>query len=239
VSTPAAHALGIQLPFWQAVARRVTWQNIMVAQAFGQVETVSSYLGFPGSGVPPHALQTSVIIDSVAALLILIAAIATDEAVRRGARLSRAYPIALLAASLCAAVAQWHVRLWLGIVDFLPDSGPVVSRIFGAAIDVATVGGLAMMVYIQHQSSQRLLHGIRLAELERVQGERRLIEARLAATYAQVDTGSALQTLAAIRNQYATARPEAESTLDAFIQDLRASVVRSEVAATSRATVIP
>jgi hypothetical protein len=228
----AAPALSDKPPLWRALASAISLRNVAAAEMFGLL--VTAYECYSDLPLSVQTLRTYLIIDGIGAPLVLIAALATDEAVRRGIRLRYAFSVALLLASLCTALAQWNVRLWLGSLKFPPDSGPVLPRILSTASEIAVIGGLAMIVYLHRQSSQRLLLGLRSAELQRARAENRLVEARLAMTYAQIDGDAVLQSLAAIRDQFAAVRPEAEVTLEVFIQDLRASLIRSQVAATAR-----
>jgi len=176
---------------------------------------------------PPHMLHTYLISRAVGALFILLAALAADEAVRRGSRAWHAFPVALLAGSCVGAIAQWYLRSWMGVVDFTPDAGAPFARMVFVALDVSAFGGLAMLAYLNRQSADRMLAGVRTAELERVRVERRLIESRLATTQAQIDPGSVLRQLGKIRNLYAAARPGADEKLEALIQELRASVAQA------------
>jgi hypothetical protein len=230
----AAAPASAEPPFAQTVLRTITWQKLLVAQAFGMVLALLNYLQVQGPGATTHALASQLIMASVGALFFLVVAVATDEAVRRGVRVSRVLPLALLVASGAVAVTQWYLRSWLGVLDFEPDSGPPLARIGGVAIYIGTSGGLAAMVYLQRQDAQRVLAGIRAAELQRVQDERHLIESRLAATQAQIDPSAVFRELAVIRDCYAAARPGAETKLEALIQELRGCVMRSAVTAPVR-----
>lgn len=86
-----------------------------------------------------------------------------------------------------------------------------------------------MMAYLQRQNAQRLLEGVRTAELARVQVEHDLIESRLAATQAQVDPEAVLTQLATIRNLFCEELPGAEENLEALIRMLRASVTQFDL----------
>lgn len=192
-----------------------------------------AYLQARGESTPLHLLNSHFIITSVGAVFVTFAALAADEALRRGVRMVRAYSLALLAASCVTAIVQWHLRSWLG-VDYPPGAGVPIVRLVLVAIDVSLLGGLAMLAYLNRQSAQRMLAGVRTAELERVQIERRLIESRLAAAQAHIDPGSLLGQLAEIRTLYGAAQPAAEARLETLIQELRATVAQSVAATVPR-----
>jgi hypothetical protein len=221
----AAPPAEIRVPFMWAVLRGITWKMFLAAQLLGLAFGVLRYL--QGAQAPPHYLHTNLISRAVGAVFVMLAALAVDEAVRRGSSMWRAYPLALLAGGCVAAVVQWYLRSWLGIVDFTPDAGPPFARVALVAFDVSAFGGLAMLAYLNRQSAERMLQGVRAAELERVRVERCLIESRLATAQAQIDPRSVLKQLTEIRNLYGAARPAADERLETLIQELRASVAQS------------
>ena len=81
-------------------------------------------------------------------------------------------------------------------------------------LSVGGIWGTALMVYLNRQSARRLLARLRADELERAQAERRLIASRLAATETQMDPGSVLRQLGAVRDLYADGKAEADERLD-------------------------
>jgi hypothetical protein len=84
------------------------------------------------------------------------------------------------------------------------------------------------MAYLQRQNAQRLLEGVRTAELARLQVERDITESRLAATQAQVDPEAVLKQLATIRDLFCVGHPDAAEALEALIRMLRAGVTQSD-----------
>jgi hypothetical protein len=216
-----------QLPFLRAVLHAVTWKLFLAAQALALASALLLYLEVRGPRAQPHVLHMYLISRAVAAVFLMLAAVATDEAVRRGFRMWRVYPVALLAGSGAAAIAQWYVRSWLGLIDYPSNAGLPLPRMVLVAVDVAGLGGVALLAYLNRQSAQRMLAGVRAAELERVRIERRLIESRLATAQAQIDPESVLKQLTEIRNLYGAARTGANEKLETLIQELRASVAQS------------
>jgi hypothetical protein len=221
--------------FVQAVLQEITWRKLAVAQALAMTLALIRYLrATQDPAIAPHTLQTHLIINAVGAFFVLAAAVATDQAAQRGLRASVAFPLALFAASAAAGVTQWYFRAWLGVLDISPNSGAPWAPILVTMADVAVLGGLAMMAYLQRENAQRVLERIRTAELARVQTERHLTESRLATMQAQIDPGVVLMQLAAIRQLYDDARLGADETLETFIQALRASVTRDAAGITAR-----
>lgn len=177
-----------------------------------------------GAQPPPHDLPAHIVSNAAGALFVMLAALAADEALRRGVRLWRAYPVALLAASGATAVVQWRLQSWPAVA--IAEGARPLTVAVSVGLGVFTLGGIGLLAYINRQSAERMLQGVRAAELERVGVERRLIESRLAAAQAQIDPERVLRHLAEIRNLYASARPGADERLEALIQELRASVAQ-------------
>jgi hypothetical protein len=162
--------------------------------------------------------------NAVGALLVMLAALAADEAVRRRVPFWCAYPAALLAASGATTIVQWCLQSWPAVA-FAGGGRPLAIAV-SIGLNVFTLGGLGMLAYTSRQSAARMLQGVRAAELERVGVERRLIESRLAAAQAQIDPERVFRQLAEIRDLFARARPGADERLEALIQELRARVAQ-------------
>jgi hypothetical protein len=237
----AAPAANAQPPFALAVMRAVSWRMLLTTQLIGVLVALArnlqqraadvamtSHLLGRGPHDSPHLFNSHFIVTAVGALCVMLAALAADEAMRRGARLGRAYLLALLSASCATALIQWCLRAWLD-VDYAPGPGIPLVRLGLVALDTALLGGLALLAYLNRQSAERLLAGVRNAELEHVQAERRLLDSRLATTQAQLDPGSLLRQLGEIRDLYASARVGADDKLETLIRELRASVTHSAV----------
>jgi len=210
-------------PFLRAVWRAVTWKGLLAVQALGLAFAVLWHLRH-GAHPPPHDLPAHIASNAVAALFVTLAAVAADEALLRRVRLWCAYPVALFAASGAAAIVQWCLQRWPAVA--FAEAGRPLAAAVDIGLGVFTLGGLGMLAYINRQSAERVLQGIRTAELERVRVERRLIDSRLAAAQARIDPEGVFRQLTEIRNLYAGARPGADEKLETLIQGLRASVVQ-------------
>jgi hypothetical protein len=169
-------------------------------------------------------LPAHIVSNAVGAFFVMLAALAADEALRRRVRLWCAYPLALLAASGATTIVQWRLQSWPAVA--FAEGGRPLTVAMSIGLGVFTLGGIGMLAYINRQSAERMLQGVRAAELERAGVERRLIESRLAAAQAQIDPERVFRHLAEIRNLYASARPGADERLESLIQELRASVAQ-------------
>jgi hypothetical protein len=225
-----AHLTKEELSFAQGVVQAITWRRLLVALTVGLTLGLGRYVHWLLPDTPSHALPTQLISFGVGALCILVAAVTTDEAARRGLRVSLIFPLTLLGASVLGAVVQWLVRSWLDIVDSGPGAGPTWARIMEAVFDDCIYGGLAMMAFLQRQSAQRLLQGIRSADLARVQIEHNLIESRMATTRAQLDPNEIFGQLTVVRNLYASGDSGADEGLESLIRILRSSVAQGTAA---------
>jgi hypothetical protein len=220
---PAAPRSDAPPPFVRAVWRAVTWKGLLAVQGMGLAFAVLWHLRH-GARPPPHDWPAHIVSNAVGALLVMLAALIADETLRRGVRFWCAYPLALFAASGAAAIVQWCLQQWPALA-FAESGGPLAVAV-AIGFSVFTLGGLAMLAYINRQSAERMLQGVRAAELDRVRVERRLIEARLAAAQARIDPGAVFRQLAEVRDLYASARPEADEKLESLIRELRANVAQ-------------
>ena len=203
--------------------RAVTWKGLLAVQALGLAFAVLWHLRH-GVQPPPRDLPAHIVSNAFGALFVMLAALAADEALRRGVRFWCAYPLALLAASGAITIVQWRLQSSPAVA--FAEAGRPLTVAVSIGLSLFTLGGIGMLAYINRQSAERILRGVRAAELERVGVERRLIESRLAAAQAQTDPERVFRQLAEIRDLYASARPGADERLEALIQELRASVAQ-------------
>jgi hypothetical protein len=218
------HQRGV-VAFALPALRRVTWRAVLVPQFIAVLFALTPWLEqwhHPGQS----RLLEGVLRQAPTALLVMLAAFAGDEAVRRGCGVWRAFVIALLGASLTNVLVQLLVSYGLGIR--VSERG-----LLNVLYDFLLVGGLwgtVLMVYLNRQSARRLLARLRAGELERAETERRLIASRLAAAESQIDPAAVLRQLSEVRTLYAGGRPEAEERFEALITELRETVTRAAAA---------
>jgi hypothetical protein len=208
--------------FAAAVLRAMTWRAIVLMQLLGLLYALVPWLitlGRPSA----QSLRLLLLQDGVTALCVMVAALAGDEAARRGWRVWRAFVTALVGASVTVALVQLGLDAWLGIVDPLPAPRRLLFTFF----EVGTVWGTVLMVYLNRRSARRILAGVRAGELVRLQTERHLLSARLAAAEARVDPAAVLHRLGDVRDLYARDDPDADGALEQLIATLRATTARA------------
>ncbi|HTB65461.1 MAG TPA: hypothetical protein VK727_04490 [Steroidobacteraceae bacterium] len=212
--------------FARAVAHAVTWRAVALTQSLGLLYVLIRWLlalGPPARGY----LSFLLVQEGASGLCVMLAALAGDEAVRRGWRVGRAFVAVTICASLVAALAQLGLDAALRITDPMAGLPRFVLTFFG----VGTLWGTALMVYLNRQSARRILAGVRAGELARLRAEQQLIASRLAATETQVDPPAIRQRLERLRNLYATGSAGADAELERLITELRQRAARAVAAA--------
>lgn len=212
--------------FAAAVLRAITWKAVLLTQSLGLLFALCPWLEHPERHLQPHFLLIDLTEQALAALFVMLAAFTGDEAVRRGWTLWRAFVVVTLCAAGATALAAWAVCSGFGLVE----PRLVQTRVLNIFFDVGT-WGTALMTYLNRQSAERILAGVRAGELARLTAERRLLGSCLAAAETQVDPASVLRQLAGIRDRYAAGHVDADRGLDQLIDELRGSVARGMAAA--------
>lgn len=204
--------------------RAVPWRAVLVAQSLGAVFALEDWLQQLHEPTQP-SLAVGLLCQSGTAWIVLMAALACDETVRRGVPVWRAFTIAVLSASGINVIAQWVIA---------PGGYHQGSAVLTTINNFFAVGGLwgtGLLVYVNRRSAQRLLARIRAGELARVHAEQRLTASRFAVAEAQVDPAAVLRELAETRDLYASGHAGADERLEALIARLRNSVGRGVPAA--------
>jgi hypothetical protein len=207
--------------FVVSVLHAVSWRAALVTQALGLLFALVPWLMHLGHR-PREYLLFQLTQQAAAALFVMLAALAGDEAVRRGWQVWRAFVVALLCASLAAALAQ------LGLDAGLRVAGPVagLQRFLLTFFGVGIHWGTVLMVYLNRQSARRILAGVRAGELARLQAEQRLIASRLASAESEVEPQVLRQRLERQRDLYAAGSTQADCELERLITELRDSAAR-------------
>jgi hypothetical protein len=195
---------------------------ILTAQGIGLVVNLLRYLQNLGAQDAGRQLALNTIFTSVAALLIVVAAIWAAQTSQRGAPPFRTYALALGAISFLCAIVESFSRqvLFAPAAGAVPDLNEWVACAYDF-VDVVAVGGIGMLAYHNRRRVTQIVEGIRAAELRHIQLRRQLIESRLAASHAQVDPNALFASLAYIRDLYARSDPGADRELDRLIEELR------------------
>jgi hypothetical protein len=202
--------------FGSAVLRAITWRALIATQTLGALFALLPWLEQWGQPTQP-ALVFGWTKQALTAMFVMLAALAGDEAVRRGRRVLSAFAAALLFACAGTALAQWCVEAAFAVLDPRPGA----QRLLSTFLDVGSFWGTVLLVYLNRQSAARLLARLRAGELARVQAEHRLITSALAATEAQINPAAVLRRLAEVRDLFATSSDDADARLELLIADLR------------------
>jgi hypothetical protein len=212
--------------FAAAVRRTVTWRAVVLTQSLALIYALMAWLLHQDLHSRGYLLFL-LVQDGASGMCVMLAALAGDEAVRRGERVWRAFVVVTLGASLAAALAQLGLDAGLRIAD----QQAALPRFLLTFFSVGARWGTALMVYLNRQSAQRVLAGVRAGELARLRAEQRLIASRLAATETQVDPPAIRQRLQQLRSLYAAGSSRADAELEWLITELRQRAARGVAAA--------
>jgi hypothetical protein len=194
-----------------AALRSITWRAVLFTQGLAALFALAPWLEGWGASWQP-SLGFSLLSQSVAALLVMVATFVADEQVRGGMPVLRAFATQLLAACTATGVIVLAID---GHANFL-------TTFFSTGAHWST----PMLVYLNRQTAARLLATVQDGELRRVQEQRRLVESDLAAAQAEINPSAVLQQLGSLRDRYAAADPHADHELARLIADLRDTVAR-------------
>jgi hypothetical protein len=206
------------MSFMRQALSGLTWRKVLIMLTVGFSFNLIDLL----DGGRPMTAATAIVV-ALCAVGNLLVALGADELVRRGVRLRRVYPFALMSVLLIncavAGIGRWHLGnlspavRWLGLLGF--------------GIGNSLWGTFAVFVYVNSRIADRMTQGLRMAEVRRVRLEAELVESRLASAQAQADPQMLFSALAEIRNKLSAAAPDAEEQLDALIQRLRRALARA------------
>lgn len=205
--------------------RAFSWRVLLGALAFGVVISLGRLLMAMPFRV--ELLIQHLISELLTAPLMVFAALAADQAIRRGRGVLRSFAVALGGATVASVGLTMLLQAWLGVG--YKSAHALIMEAIGAINGITTFWGMAMLVFLNQRSAARMLSGVRATELERVRIEHRLIDSRLSAAEAQVDPAQLKRRLGQIRALYAEAQPDAEPVLESLIEDLRHSIYLDNV----------
>jgi hypothetical protein len=204
--------------------RPITWRAVLLTQSLALLYGITPWLEQWGQRTQPQ-LGLSLLEQMVPAFLIMLAAFAADDFVRRGGSVLRVFATALAVACALSALAQWGVELLLGVDQPLQRYQALLTTF----LNVGAYWGTPLLVYLNRESATRLLATLRAGELRRAEAEHRTVAANLAATEARINPAAVLRKLADVRSRFATSDEEADARLDELIEELRATVARIAV----------
>lgn len=224
--------------FARDVFRTFTWRTFLLSQLLAVAIEIIAVLSFVMPLQPPASFSWSrVVIEETMAVSIVLALLAANQAIARGARQVPAFAIAILAASVSTAVVQFEVRHWLGIYTNGDRPGIEMSRrrlqMVYAGSDTLTYGVLFLLMYADYQRRERLLTRIREVELERAHEEQRVLRSRLAAMRSSIDAQELMTRLVDVQRLFEQDSPDADRLLDDLVAGLRARLTPLEPARTT------
>jgi hypothetical protein len=209
------------MDFIESVAQAISWRAVIATQGLGALFALIPWLEKFGQTAQPN-LPLGLMQQALTALFLMLAALAADQAIRRGWTVWRAFVVALVGASGATAVTQWLIYEPFGT----PHSPQDLLTTVIAFVNVGSYWGVVLMVFLNRESAARLLARVRGGELDRAQAERRLIASDLASVEAQVDPAAVSRQLEQVRDLYEADNPAAEVKLDALIASLRDKVAQ-------------
>jgi len=215
--------------FMRAVLRRI--RPHLLFWALGALLAAQSVTQFAFSVtdrfvVPPGNWRSSVLMQALQIAVVMLAILAADEAVARGARRWPTYAAAVVVGCALGAVLQWRAlvllgwdSVWLRLEPPMRDGQPL-SFFFNALVYSA----LACFVYVNQRTARMAADRMRAAELARTLSRRRTLESRLQAMQARVEPQFLFNTLAQVRELYERDAVVAGRVLDDLISYLRAAL---------------
>jgi nitrate reductase NapE component len=167
---------------------------------------------------------------SAYALVLLPVAFCAEEAVTRGAKPIVMYSILLVFINPLIAVAMAGAMQWLYCILFVVPWPPQRWGFTEAGSHFSVPCSLALLVYMNGRAADRMLEGVRGAELRRVQLDQQLVQSRLATAEAQIDPQMLFSALAQIKRGLEESQPHAEKQMNELILTLRAALASTAAA---------
>ena len=224
---PAAPVRGV-LDFVAAVWRRIDRRSL----AWGSVVLVG-LIGLAGFGLATMVWDASTMAKlsrlthtGLAALFVVVAVLAADEAVARGLRPLPTYTVAIVGAAVLGSFAGLELLPLFRLNYNQPRMSPLFAWVRRADVVIicSLVGGLATFAHVSRRNALAALGRQRDAEEARARAERRTLESELQALQARVEPGFLFDTLDRIRALYRVDAAVAGATLEDLIAYLRAAL---------------
>lgn len=217
-------------PYLRAARDSFTWRRVLFTQALAQVVAVFVAFGEGFYGKSIGHVSFDFVTMSVYVLILVPIAFCAEEAITRGARPIVVYSILLVFINQVLAVAVTAAMQWVYCIVFAFPWPTPRWEFTEAAGEMSVPCSLALLVYMNGRAADRMLEGVRSAELRRVQLDRQLVESRLATAEAQIDPQMLFSALAQIKRGLEESQPDAEKNLNELIQKLRDALARTTAA---------
>ena len=218
-------------PYLCAAWASFTWRRVLLTQLLAQI--VAVFIGLDDFGYFGESIgHTSMhfVTMSAYAFVLLPVAFCAEETVTRGARPIVVYSILLVFINPLIAVAIAGAMQWLYCVLFVVPWPPQRWGFTEAGSHLSIPCSLALLVYMNGRAADRMLEGVRGAELRRVQLDQQLVQSRLATAEAQIDPQMLFSELAQIKRGLEESQPHAEKQMNELIQTLRAAFASTAAA---------
>jgi hypothetical protein len=208
----------------QASLGRLTWATVWRLEVLGALANGLRVLQNLGSSQALSLFVANTILTTLMPLAAILAAYLADEVVQRGHAPWRTYLTALAGCSALLSLIDDVSRHLLGF----PFEGPLATArgnewlwVTDDFMYFVSVLGVGFLAFYNRRSVERIVDGLRAAELKRVRLERELLSSRLATAQAEVDPAALFERLAGIRWLYGNAPADADHALEELIDDLR------------------
>jgi sensor histidine kinase YesM len=219
-------------PYLLAAWNSYTWRRVLFTQFLGLIVAYLTSLDWGYYGEYIHHVSIHYVTMSVYIFLLLPVAFCADEAVARGARPIVTYAILLVVVNQLLAAAVAGAMQWIYVTIYAIPWPPSTWGFTVAGGHFSVPCSLGLLIFMNGRAAERMLEGVRAAELRRVQLDQQLVESRLATAEAQIDPKMLFGALAQIKRGLEDSRPNAEKDLDNLIQTLRSALARTRDATT-------
>jgi sensor histidine kinase YesM len=219
-------------PYLRAAWTSYTWRRVLFTQVLALLVAYLTALDWGYYGESIHHVSIHFVTMSVYVFLLLPVAFCADEAVARGARPIVTYAVLLVVVNQLLAAAVTCAMQWIYLTVY---AIPWPSKTWGfteASGHLSVPCSLGLLVFMNGRAAERMLEGVRAAELRRVQLDQQLVESRLATAEAQIDPQMLFGALAQIKRGLEDSQPEAEKNLNDLIQTLRTALARTRAVTT-------
>jgi len=216
----------------------LTWRWFLGLHALGQLTVVAYATEYPMFGTWMGHPSMHRVATAIAVTVLIGVGLLADEATNRGTAPRLAYGLAIFA--IIPALVLSTVSSESLYLSLFPQPVSLTHQFYwrsaiSTSADMLAAAGLGMLVFANQRTAERMLRNIRETERSRTELERQLLESRLATAEAQIDPNRLFNSLARIRGEYAEDSPNAEDSLNALIQELRAALARTREAESARA----
>jgi sensor histidine kinase YesM len=219
-------------PYVRAALGSFTWRRVLLTQAAALAVAFLMSLDWGYFGEYMNHVSLHFVTMSAYVFLLMPIAFCADLAVARGARPILVYVILLVFVNQAVAAAVCAAMIWIYIKIFAVGWPPLFWGFTSASGYFSVPCSLGLLVFMNGRAAERMLEGVRGAELRRVKLDQQLVESRLATAEAQIDPQMLFGELGQIKKGLENAQPDAEKRLDDLIQTLRAALARTRAVTT-------